>query len=79
MVIELMQIPLLNLSDQVTLIISGARGRPPSSFADLADSVQQEFDAWWAWAHELQDAQLPKEEAKSGSLLASNSAKGIPV
>ncbi|CAK9038318.1 unnamed protein product [Durusdinium trenchii] len=36
------------VSDQVTLIISGAKGRPPSSFPELAEAVQQEFDAWWA-------------------------------
>ena len=55
---------------EVTLIISGARGPPPPSFADLADTVQQEFDSWWA--QELQE-QSPKEVPKPDSILASNS------
>eukprot|EP00434_Breviolum_minutum_P016901 symbB.v1.2.014912.t1/scaffold1100.1/size328752/2 len=57
------------VSDQVTLIISGAQGKPPPSFADWADSVQQEFDAWWA--QELHEAQSPKEMLKTENILAS--------
>eukprot|EP00435_Cladocopium_sp_Y103_P044562 s264_g12.t1 len=57
------------VSDQVTLIISGARGPPPPSFADFADAVQQEFDVWWA--QELQEAQSPKEVFKPENILAS--------
>jgi len=53
----------------VTLIISGAQGKPPPSFADWADSVQQEFDAWWA--QELHEAQSPKEMLKTENILAS--------
>eukprot|EP00930_Biecheleria_cincta_P020269 TRINITY_DN15279_c0_g1_i1.p1 TRINITY_DN15279_c0_g1~~TRINITY_DN15279_c0_g1_i1.p1 ORF type:complete len:1384 (-),score=254.75 TRINITY_DN15279_c0_g1_i1:166-3972(-) len=34
------------VSDQVTLMLSGARGTPSNSFAQMADAVQQDFDTW---------------------------------
>merc|ERR1712232_1033500 len=35
------------VSERVTTMLSSGAMRPPSNFAQLADQVQQEFEAWW--------------------------------
>lgn len=35
---------------QVTLIVTGGRGKPPEDFAELADALQKDFDLWWQQA-----------------------------
>ncbi|CAE8692244.1 unnamed protein product, partial [Polarella glacialis] len=42
------------VSKQVSLLLSGAKGKPPNSFAQLADGVQHDFDVWWS--QQLQEA-----------------------